>query len=227
MAEQGMKIFSGIFKRTYRSLKSEFRKLYRLNQLYMIEDFTLGTLTIPVSDYNEDSKSIVPAADPNMVSDSQKLQQAQMLLGMSQSGPGFDVYQVQKRMLQALKVEDIEQVLPDPKGPNAIQQAPHYKVQEAQVKAEVKGKEIESKMQIAMMELQQAADLNAAKIAEMEAKAIKLQVEAAGVDAGHQIAKMQLELQARKQQQEGIMKSLELMQKAEKDSKAEAKTQAS
>ena len=227
MAEQGMKIFSGIFKRTYRSLKSEFRKLYRLNQLYMIEDFTLGTLVIPVSDYNEDSKAIVPAADPNMVSDSQKLQQAQMLLGMSQSGPGFDIYQVQKRMLQALKVEDIEQVLPDPKGPNAIQQAPHYKVQEAQVKAEVKGKEIESKMQIAMVELQQAADLNAAKIVEMEAKALKAQVEAAGIDAGHQIAKMQLELQARKQQQEGIMKSLEMMQKVEKESKAEAKTQAS
>ena len=35
MAEQGMKIFSGIFKRTYRSLRDEFRKQYRLNHLYL------------------------------------------------------------------------------------------------------------------------------------------------------------------------------------------------
>jgi len=37
MIEQGMKVFSSIYKRVYRSLKSEYKKLYRLNRLYMDE----------------------------------------------------------------------------------------------------------------------------------------------------------------------------------------------
>jgi len=217
MAEQGMKIFSGIFKRTYRSLKQEFRKLYRLNQLYMVEDFKLGSLVISVDDYNEDIKTIVPAADPNMVTDSQKMMQASTVLNMATSGPGFNMYEAQRRMLIALKVEDIESVLPDPKGPNAIQQAPHYKVQEAQVKAEAKMQEIQAKIQIAMAEMQQNADKIAAEIANLEADTLKLRVEAAGVDAGHQIAKIQLELQAKKQNQEGILRSLQLMKDIEKE----------
>lgn len=217
MTEQGMKIFSGIFKRTYRSLKKEFRKLYRLNQLYMIEDVKLGSLKISVDDYNADIKSIVPAADPDMVTDSQKLAQANTLFALSKESSGFDSYQVAKRMLQALKIDDIESVLPDPKGPNAIQQAPHYKVQEAEVKAKAKGEETQSKLQIAMIEFQQNADLNAAKIAELEAKAVKLRAEAAGVDTGHNIAMLQTQISAAKNHQEGILKSLQLMKDIQKE----------
>ena len=41
MAEQGMKIFNGIYKRTYRSLKLEFRKIYRLNQINVTNTLNL------------------------------------------------------------------------------------------------------------------------------------------------------------------------------------------
>lgn len=217
MAEQGMKIFNGIFKRTYRGLKSEFRKLYRLNQLNMIDDVQLGDMTIPVEDYNQDSKAIVPAADPNMISDSQRVQQAATLMEMANNSPGFNVYEVQKRMLKALKVDDIEKVLPDPAGPNAIPQQPHYKVQEAQVKAQAKMQEVQAKVQMAIAKMQQEADKIAAEVSKLEAETVKLKVEAAGVDAGHQIAKIQLELQARKQHQEGILASLQLMKDIEKE----------
>lgn len=217
MAEQGMKIFNGIFKRTYRGLKAEFRKLYRLNQLNMIEDVQLGSLVIKVEDYNPDSKTIVPAADPNMVSDSQRVQQNSMLMEMATTGPGFNIYEVQKRMLKALKIEDIESVLPDPKGPNAIQQAPHYKVQEAQVKAQAKMQEVQAKVQVAIAKMQQESDKIAAEVSKLEAETLKLRVDAAGVEAGHQIAKIQLELQAKKQHQEGILASLELMRSIEQE----------
>src|SRR5665811_895959 len=55
--EQGMKIFSGIFKRTYRSLRDEFRKQFRLNQLYITEtkyysDARDNSGTILKDDYN-------------------------------------------------------------------------------------------------------------------------------------------------------------------------------
>ena len=215
MAEQGSKIFSGIFKRTYRSLKQEFRKLYRLNQLYMVEDVQLGSLTITLDDYTENDKSIVPAADPNMATDGQKVAQSGMLLQMATSGQGFNLYEVQKRVLSAWKVEDIEAVLPDPKGPNAIKSEPHYKVQEAHVKADAKMQEVQAKVQVAMAQMQQDADVNMAKIKELEAKATLALVQANGVDTGHEIAKVQLELQAKKQHQEGIMKSLEFMKSIE------------
>src|SRR3990167_3860023 len=120
MAEQGMKVFSGIFKRTYRSLKQEFKKLYRLNQLYMTENAQLGSIKILVDDYNADATSIVPAADPHMISDSQKVAQSGMLMQLAGSSSGFNMYEVQKRVLQAWKVGDIDILLPDPKGPNAI-----------------------------------------------------------------------------------------------------------
>lgn len=217
MAEQGMKVFSGIFKRTYRSLKQEFKKLYRLNQLYMIDNVQLGTLKILVDDYNADVTSIVPAADPHMISDSQKIAQSGMLMQLAGSSPGFNMYEVQKRVLQAWKVGDIDKLLPDPKGPNAIQQAPHYKVQEAQVKAEAKMQEVQAKVQIAMAELQQEADKIAAEILKIEAETIKLRAEAEGVGAGHQIAQMQIEMQARKTKQEGILKSLSLMKDIQKE----------
>ena len=75
MAEQGMKIFSGIFKRTYRSLKDEFRKLYRLNQLYLvgIEDYNsdTGQNFIDADDFKGPVSDVRPAADPNIVSDVQ------------------------------------------------------------------------------------------------------------------------------------------------------------
>ncbi len=211
MVEQGMKIFSGIFKRTYRSLKQEFRKQYRLNQLYFTEPVFFGDVVIKPEDYNGNANNIIPAADPHMVSDSQRVNQAQMLVSLANSAPGYDQYQVQKRVLEAWRITDIEQVLPDPKGPNAIKQAPHYKVQEAQVKVEGKMKEIEAKMQMHIMKLQQEADLNVAKIELMEAQALAALEQADSIKAGQDIQLLQTQISAAKHHQDGILSSLQLM----------------
>jgi chaperonin GroES len=135
MAEQGQKIFSGIFKRTYRSLAQEFKKLYRLNQLYMDDDTfqsDLGDFNIFADDYNGPSSDIKPAADPNIVSDSQRVHQAQAIMAIA--GPDMNMYNVKKKYLEAIKVTNIEMYLPDPKGPNAIPPKPDVKVQIEQMK---------------------------------------------------------------------------------------------
>lgn len=211
MAENGMKIFSGIFKRTHRSMKQEFRKLYRLNQLYFDEEVYFGDIKISPEDYQGPIDNIIPAADPHMVSDSQRMTQASTLVSLASSAPGYDMYQVQKRVLEAYRIQDIEQVLPDPKGPNAIKQAPHYKVQEAQVKVEGKMKEIEAKMQMHIMTLQQEADVNKAKIELMEAQALAALEQADSIKAGQDIQMLQTQIGAAKHHQDGILKSLELM----------------
>lgn len=188
MAEQGMKIFSGIFKRTYRSMKEEFRKLYRLNQLYMPKKVRIGTLVITAEDYNGDPRDISPAADPNMISESQRIHQATQLLQIANPAIGYNMYEVHKKFLDAMKISDMDKILPDPKGPNAMPPFVPPKIQEIKLKEDTKLKEIQAKAMIEVHKLEQDAEINKAKIIELEAKAMLELEQADGVQAGHQIA---------------------------------------
>ena len=205
MVEQGMKIFNGIYKRTYRSMKSEFRKLFRLNQLYYD-----GEGIAEPEDYTVSVKSIRPAADPNMTTDSAAVAQSGQLLSIANPNM-YNMYEVHKRALKAFKVADIEQVLPDPKGPNALPPPPPpEKVQEAQVKAEVKKLDIDTKFKSQLMSIMQEAEVNKAKIAHLEAQALLFEAQAAGVADGHQIAKIQMQLEAAKTHHEAVMQSAQM-----------------
>jgi chaperonin GroES len=214
MAEQGMKVFAGIFKRIYRSLNEELRKVYRLNQLYLPEEFKFGGNAVLQADYDGSSIDLRPSADPHIVSDVQRIMQAETLKQTALTVPGFNTYKVMRRYLEALKIPNIEDVLPDPQGPNAIQSGPDVKVQVEQIKAQERKLSLETKFKLGVMKLQQEAELNKAKILKMEADAAKALEEAGGVKAGHDIAMLQTKLGAAKAHQEGIMKSIELMMKA-------------
>lgn len=218
MIREGEKVFNGIFKRTYRALKFEFRKLYRLNQIYLPDEpeFDLmfsGLAPVKRTDYMYSSKIIFPAADPHMVSDDQKMQQAQMLKQASMTTQGYNKYEVEKRFLSAIKVQDIETVFPDPKGPNAIPPQPHPKVQIEQMKTQVKQMDIQLKAKMAQMELLQEAEVNRAKIMKLEADAVKALAEADGVKAGHAVALIQAQIGAAKNHQDGILKVIDILQK--------------
>jgi chaperonin GroES len=81
--EQGLKVFSAIYKRIYRSLGYEFRKLYRLNRIYgqRKSRFKVGEewREIERADY-EEGAGVEPISDPQMVTDMQRLGRAQFLL---------------------------------------------------------------------------------------------------------------------------------------------------
>jgi chaperonin GroES len=223
MAEQGMKIFSGIFKRTYRSLKDEFRKQYRLNQLYMVDKVDLGDLEISPDDYNGSSKDIRPAADPNMISDSQRMVQAQMLQQRANPMLGYNMRETELILLRSWKIpeEDIVRVLPDPKGPDAVKPPTPPKIQEAQVKVEGKLKEVQIKAQIESGKLQLASQLNQAKIDKLQAESLKILEEADTVQAKMQIAAIDAQIGMARQHQEHLLKTVALlheMSMAEKDS---------
>ena len=220
MAEQGMKIFSGIFKRTYRSLKDEFRKLYRLNQLYLqgIEDYNsdTGQNFIAAEDYSGPVSDVRPSADPNIVSDTQRIQQASALLQLATTTPGMNMYEVQKNYLKAMKVSNIEQLLPDPKGPNAIKQGPSEKVQIEMMKQQAKAQEFQAEMQLAVAKLMQQAELQQAKIHKLEADAILAVEQAGGVSTGHDIAMLDAQIGAARAKQEGIQDSLKTVMALQK-----------
>ena len=214
MAEQGMKVFAGIFKRIYRSLNEELRKVYRLNQLYLPAEFKFGGNAVLQADYDGSSIDLRPSADPYVVSDVQRVMQAETLKMTALSVPGFNTYKVMRRYLEALKIPNIDDVLPDPQGPNAIPSQPDTKVQVEQIKAQERKLSLETKFKLGVMKLQQEAEVNRAKILKMEADAAKALEEAGGVKAGHDIAMLQTQLGAAKAHQEGILKSIEMMMKA-------------
>ena len=217
MAEQGMKIFSGIFKRTYRSLKQEFRKLYRLNQLYLEDEVDFqsdkGEFNISADDYNGPVSDISPSADPNIISDSQKMQQAQAILQLATTTPGVNIRQAQIMYAKAWKVAELESLLPDPKGPNAIKPAVPEKLQVEQMKSQIKQADQQLQMKLGVLKLMDTAKLNEAKIHKLEAEALLALETAGGVRTGQEIQLINSQIAAMKAKNEGIMSSVELMMK--------------
>jgi chaperonin GroES len=91
MIEQGLKVFTSIYKRVFRSLKSEYKKLYRLNRLYMDEEEYITVLddqmAIFQKDYDGKDLDVVPVADPTVSSEAQRLARAQAILNALQFNP--------------------------------------------------------------------------------------------------------------------------------------------
>lgn len=214
--EQGMMLFSGIYARMYRSFRSEIRKIYADNRLYFRQSPHYIRLTqsaaaiVAPNDYDDPNFLVLPAASAEATSISQRRAKAKNTLDLAMASPGMDLYLAKRKYLEAWDEEDIDRLLPDPKGKAAIPPPPNPKMLELQQKQ----KEHEDNVQISIIELKQTAALNASKIGELQAKAAKEMAEAKGVDTGHAIAMLNAQIGAAKAQQEGVLKSLELLQKA-------------
>lgn len=124
LIEQGMRLYTAIHKRTYRALKKELNKLYRLNRIYLTkgERYRVGQETFQVTpdDYRLGG-GVDPAADPNMVTDMQKLSRALVVFQLKDD-PLVNPIEVRRRLLEAARVERIDKVLlqaPPPPPPQA------------------------------------------------------------------------------------------------------------
>ena len=170
--EQGMKVFTAIYKRIFRSLKKEYKKIFRLNALYLEQEtyFTLLDEQEQVSpdDYDPSTLDVVPVADPNQVSDLQKMARAEFLRQFL-GDPYINPVEARKRILEAGNFEDIDKLL-------AQEQAPDPKVLEAADKIEVSKRRTEIEAALAQ-----------AQIAEIESKIILNIAKAEAEEAGPQI----------------------------------------
>jgi chaperonin GroES len=114
LIEQGSKVFSSVFKRIHRSLKSEFKKIYRLNRLFLDEQVYFNVLdeekAVAREDYEDESYDVCPVSDPNMISDTQMLVKAELLKEFI--GQGLDDFGIMSRILEAARVPDWEQLVP-------------------------------------------------------------------------------------------------------------------
>ena len=233
MAEQGMKIFNGIFKRTHRSLKQEFRKLYRLNQIFVTDttEYVSNAQSkgiILSSDYEGPVTDVMPTADPSITSDSQRMQQAMGLAAREAAMPGlYNKYEVEQLILKAMKINNIEKVLPDPKGPNAIPPMPNPKLQIEEMRMKSKQAESELAMKMGLLKLMGEAELNQAKIKKLEAEAEAIKIGIATEGEKMRIQEINTSIALQRERREGILSSIDTMHKIYSTMMAENKGQSS
>lgn len=114
LVEQGLKVFTAIYKRIYRSLSEEFKKIYNLNSLYLDPSITFYISGEPnrvdLSDYRSGDTLVMPVADPDLSSDMQRLLKSQALKDLS-GRPGLNEVAVTRQLVRAIRPENMHEVL--------------------------------------------------------------------------------------------------------------------
>ena len=121
LLERGSRVMSAIHKRLYASMKKEFSLLSKVFSLYLPPEYPYdvvgGQRNIKQTDF-DDKVDILPVADPNIFSQSQRISIAQTELQMAMSNPKLhNLYQAYHNMYTALGVKDIDTLLPQTKPP--------------------------------------------------------------------------------------------------------------
>jgi len=115
LIEQGLQVYSAIHKRVHRSLYQEFKKIRRLNVLYLTEEEYQSVVDDPDADkdkdYNSSDHDIIPVSDPNATTNMQRIMKAKALLEMR--GQGLNDEEILKRYLEALQIENIDELFPE------------------------------------------------------------------------------------------------------------------
>lgn len=142
LIEQGLQVYSAIHKRVYRAQYKEFKKLRRLNALYL-DQMTYSTVlddpeAIVQEDFSNKDYDVVPVSDPNNTTMMQRIMKAKAMLELS--GRGLNDLEILRRYLLALDVPDIDKLMPkeeqqDPMEALTIQKM-QVEIQELSAKVE-------------------------------------------------------------------------------------------
>ena len=121
LLERGSKVMSAIHKRLYGALKKEFKLLAKIIKTYLPPiypyDVVGGAKEIKQADF-DDRVDIIPVADPNIFSMSQRITLAQTELQLATSNPQLhNLYAVYRDMYTAIGVKNVDQILPPPAPP--------------------------------------------------------------------------------------------------------------
>jgi hypothetical protein len=110
-----------------------------------------------------------------------------------------------------MKITNIEKVLPDPKGPNAVPPPINPKLQIEQLKIQAKQASDQLEMKMALLKLMSEAELNQAQIQKLqaEAEAIKIGIATEGEKMRIQEINMQIGLQ--RERREGLLTAISTM----------------
>ena len=121
LLERGSRVMSAIHKRLYVALKQEFVLLADVFKTYLPPEYPYdvvgGQRNVKVADF-DDKIDILPVADPNIFSQSQRITLAQTELQLAMSNPQMhNLYEAYRDMYSAIGVKDINRILPPPQQP--------------------------------------------------------------------------------------------------------------
>lgn len=119
-----MKVMSAIHKRLHYAQKTEFRLLARIFAENLPPSYPYEVAGAPSEVKAEDFDArvdILPVSDPNIFSMAQRVTLAQTQLQLAQSNPQLHNLQAAyRRMYQALEVQNIDEILPNPPQPEPM-----------------------------------------------------------------------------------------------------------
>ena len=118
LLERGSRVMSAIHKRIYAALKNEFKLLSKIFATYLPPEYPYdvvgGNRMIKQADF-DDRIDILPVADPNIFSQTQRISIAQTELQLAMSTPQMhNLYEAYRAMYVALGVKDVDKILPPP-----------------------------------------------------------------------------------------------------------------
>ena len=118
LLERGSKVMSAIHKRLYTSMKKEFKLLSSVIATYLPPEYPYDVVgaarVIKQADFDA-RVDVLPVADPNIFSMSQRITLAQTELQLATSNPQIhNLYAAYRNMYEAIGVKNIDQVLPPP-----------------------------------------------------------------------------------------------------------------
>jgi len=127
LLERGSRVMSAIHKRLFVALKQEFNLLAGVFKTYLPPEYPYDVVgaqrNVKVTDF-DDKVDIVPVADPNIFSQSQRISMAQTELQLAQANPQMhNLYEAFYAMYSAIGVKEIDKILPPPPQPTPLDPA--------------------------------------------------------------------------------------------------------
>jgi len=194
LMEQGLKVISGIYKRVYRSLRKEFKKVHRYDALSLKDEDYLSVIDDQqgrVADFAMADHDIIPMSTAAEMTESQQYMKAQAMLALR--GQGLDDMEINKYYMESIGIPNIQRFLP--------KQAPQPPLQFVVAMRELDIREKE--LGVRELEARSKDAETAAKIREMRERAIKLRADALAsiAKAEGEEPGSQMEFYSRKMQQ--------------------------
>jgi len=168
LIEQGLKVYNSIYKRFYRSMREEFRKLFRLNSKYLNEEEYFNVLddrlAVARSDYNYTHVDVLPVADPNASTEVQRMARAQALMQI-QGDPLANRQYILETFVDSIGCDPTKALIPAEQQ----QQQPDIKLLELEQLANYNGAKLQIDNALAVSQIDVNQSIIMANIAKAEA----------------------------------------------------------
>jgi chaperonin GroES len=212
MVEQGSKVYAAIFKRIWRSMKQEFKKLFLLNAVNLPQKAYFGdNQMIGAENYKANADRICPVADPNVVSEHTRVVRAMTIADRAHAVGGYNVDLAEMQLLRAVRTEGYKALYP---GIAATPPQKDAKLQIAEMKAEVDHAKLEQAKLEFLVSMQEEMRVNQAQIILWEAQAKKAESDAASEAGWQQIEMLNATINIARQRDDTLRSKIELALKA-------------